>query len=202
MVKICIIKLAEIKFKIWRVTFFKSFLLQRNYGMDFQLFRNNGNIKCIDLRWTLEQDQSAPRGAVWSESAVSHSICIFWTYYSMVEPHCLNFRITTAIFWVWVFKNFNLWYYMYYTTTCKPPFQHISKQFDKKSNSFHNIFKATVFKQVCWDFVSKYPLKIVSIEHTGSSTGSQYTFEPHREKTCLQGFRSGKTQTSLLRYRV
>ena len=29
---------------------------------------------------------------------VCHSVCIFWTHYSMVEPHCSNFRIITAIF--------------------------------------------------------------------------------------------------------
>ena len=38
--------LTEIKFKIWKVTFFKKHLLQRNYGMDFLFPGNNGNIKC------------------------------------------------------------------------------------------------------------------------------------------------------------
>ena len=31
---------------------------------------------------------------------VCHSVSIFWTHYSMVEPHCSNFRIITAVFWV------------------------------------------------------------------------------------------------------
>ena len=30
---------------------------------------------------------------------VCQSVCIFWTHYSVVEPHCWNFRITTANFW-------------------------------------------------------------------------------------------------------
>ena len=30
---------------------------------------------------------------------VCHSVCIFWTHYSMVEPHCSNFRIVAAMFW-------------------------------------------------------------------------------------------------------
>ena len=29
---------------------------------------------------------------------VCNSICIFWSHYSMVEPHCSNFRTITAIF--------------------------------------------------------------------------------------------------------
>ena len=29
---------------------------------------------------------------------VCHSVCIFWTHYSMAEAHCSNFRIITAIF--------------------------------------------------------------------------------------------------------
>ena len=29
---------------------------------------------------------------------VCHSVCIFWTHYSMIKPHCSNFRIITAIF--------------------------------------------------------------------------------------------------------
>ena len=29
---------------------------------------------------------------------VCHSVCIFWTHYSMVKLHCSNFRIITAIF--------------------------------------------------------------------------------------------------------
>ena len=29
---------------------------------------------------------------------VYHSVCIFWTHYSMVEPQCLIFRIIIAIF--------------------------------------------------------------------------------------------------------
>ena len=29
---------------------------------------------------------------------VCHSVCIFWARYSMVEPHCSNFRIITATF--------------------------------------------------------------------------------------------------------
>ena len=33
-----------------------------------------------------------------SKDTVCHSICIFWTRYSMVEPHCSNFRIITTIF--------------------------------------------------------------------------------------------------------
>ena len=36
--------LTEIKFEIWRVTSFKSFLPLRNCGMVFQFSENNGNI--------------------------------------------------------------------------------------------------------------------------------------------------------------
>ena len=31
---------------------------------------------------------------------VCHSVCIFWTNYCIVEPHCSNFSIITAIFQV------------------------------------------------------------------------------------------------------
>ena len=37
--KIFIIKFAGIKFKIWRVTFFRSFLPLKNFGMDFRFLR-------------------------------------------------------------------------------------------------------------------------------------------------------------------
>ena len=29
---------------------------------------------------------------------VCHCVCVFWKHYSGVQPHCSNFRITTAIF--------------------------------------------------------------------------------------------------------
>ena len=45
--EIFIIWLNEIKFKIWLVTFLKSFLPQRNYGMDF---RFSGNIACALMK--------------------------------------------------------------------------------------------------------------------------------------------------------
>ena len=36
---------------------------------------------------------------VWSGSTlVFHSVCIFWTHYSMVMPPCFNFRVITANF--------------------------------------------------------------------------------------------------------
>ena len=31
---------------------------------------------------------------------VCHSVCILWTHHFVVKPHCLNFRIITAIFGV------------------------------------------------------------------------------------------------------
>ena len=30
---------------------------------------------------------------------VCHSVCIFWTHYSVVKPHSSNFRVITTIFW-------------------------------------------------------------------------------------------------------
>ena len=40
---------------------------------------------------------------------VCHSICIVWTYYSMVEPHSSNFRvITTNILGVRIFWKFTV----------------------------------------------------------------------------------------------
>ena len=50
---------------------------------------------------SVDPDQTAPRGAIWSVATLFfHSICIFWTHYSMVEPNCSNFSIITAVFWV------------------------------------------------------------------------------------------------------
>ena len=41
---------------------------------------------------------------------VCHSVCIVWTYYSMVEPHSSNFRvITTNYLGVRIFRNFTVW---------------------------------------------------------------------------------------------
>ena len=37
---------------------------------------------------------------------VCHSVCIVWTYYSMVEPHSSNFRVITTNVWgVRIFKK-------------------------------------------------------------------------------------------------
>ena len=37
---------TEIEFKMWRVTFLKSFLPQRKYGIVFRFSENNGTIEC------------------------------------------------------------------------------------------------------------------------------------------------------------
>ena len=38
---------------------------------------------------------------------ICHSVCIFWTYYSMVELLCSDFRVITATFSdVQIFRNF------------------------------------------------------------------------------------------------
>ena len=47
---------------------------------------------------SVDPDQSA--SLLISVYSVSHSICVFWTQYSKVEPHCSNFRIIAAIFQV------------------------------------------------------------------------------------------------------
>ena len=46
-----------------------------------------------------------PKFSVWSGSTlfVCQSVCISWTHYSMVDPHCSHFRIITAIFQVSAF---------------------------------------------------------------------------------------------------
>ena len=46
--------------------------------------------------------------------------------------------------------------------------------------------------------ISKTKAGITSVSHTVSLRLLDY--EPHHEKTCLRGLRSGKTQTSLLSY--
>ena len=46
---------------------------------------------------TVDPDETA----VWSgRCTVCHSICISWTHYSVIEPHCSECRVTTAIFQV------------------------------------------------------------------------------------------------------
>ena len=44
--KIFVSLLSEIKFKLLKVTFFKSILPLRNHGMDLRFSGNNGNIEC------------------------------------------------------------------------------------------------------------------------------------------------------------
>ena len=45
---------------------------------------------------SLGKHQTAPLGAILIRVfTVCHSVCIFWTLYSMVQPHCSNFRIIT-----------------------------------------------------------------------------------------------------------
>ena len=47
---------------------------------------------------SVDSDQTAVPEQSDQGCTVSHSICNFWTHYSMIEPHCLNFRIITSIF--------------------------------------------------------------------------------------------------------
>ena len=48
---------------------------------------------------SVDPDQTAPRGAVWSGSTLfASSVYIFWTNFSMVKTHNSNFRMITAIF--------------------------------------------------------------------------------------------------------
>ena len=37
---------------------------------------------------------------------VCHSVCIFWTHYSVVEPHSSNFRVITFFWGVRIFRKF------------------------------------------------------------------------------------------------
>ena len=45
-------------------------------------------------------NEIAPEGAVWSGA---YTVCIFWMHYSIVQPHCSNFRTITATLWVFEF---------------------------------------------------------------------------------------------------
>ena len=49
----------------------------------------------MDMSWQIVQTQRSSLIRVYT---VSTSVCMFWTHDSIVEPHCLNFRISTAIF--------------------------------------------------------------------------------------------------------
>ena len=54
-----------------------------------------------------DPDQTAPR--LIKVYTVCHSICIVWTDFSMVEPHCSNFRvITTNFLGVGIFRKFTV----------------------------------------------------------------------------------------------
>ena len=44
---------------------------------------------------SVNPDQTAP--SLIMVYTVCNSVCIFWTHYSVVEPHCSNFRIITAM---------------------------------------------------------------------------------------------------------
>ena len=49
----------------------------------------------MDRSWQTVQTQRSSLIRVYT---VCNSVCIFWTHDSIVEPHCSNFRISTAIF--------------------------------------------------------------------------------------------------------
>ena len=73
-------------------------------------YRNDPNKFSDRYVWanSADPDQTAPleqsdKGLY----TVCHSICLVWTYYSMVEPHSSNFRvITTNVLGVRIFRNF------------------------------------------------------------------------------------------------
>ena len=76
----------------WDVQIFRSFtvvILQSRHTQAFKHYRNDPKF------WDRQ---------VWARSSlirvytVCNSVCIFCTYNTKVEPHCLNFRISRAIF--------------------------------------------------------------------------------------------------------
>ena len=92
--------------------------------------------------------RGAARGAVWSGSTVCHSVCIVWTYYSMVEPHCSNFRIITAIFWVSEYLGI-LRYYADASKYCKPIYSKIKNLITWKNYSkYPKIWLIWIFHRV------------------------------------------------------
>ena len=52
---------------------------------------------CEVCKQTYRNDPKFSDEQVLANSA-DHSVCIFWMHDSIVEPHCSNFRISTAIF--------------------------------------------------------------------------------------------------------
>ena len=67
-------------------------------SMEKMVYRNDPKVSDRQI-WFADPDQTAPRSSLIWVYTVCHSVCILWTQYSMVKPHCLNFRIIIAIFW-------------------------------------------------------------------------------------------------------
>ena len=53
--------------------------------------------------------QTVQRSSLITVYNVWHSVCMFWTFYSMIKPHCSTFRKTTTIFvCVWNVRIFTV----------------------------------------------------------------------------------------------
>ena len=81
---------------------------------------------------------------------VCHSVCIFWTQYCMIKPHCSKFRIITAIFPVSEFLEF----YGSRTSSC---FRHLVRSHSSLS---HLQVRGTVYMGL----VDRVPNEFYSLE--------------------------------------
>ena len=77
---------------------FRSKFLMLSFRTD-----RSGQTMQTQIRQLLEEQSDQD-----SVYIVCHSVCIFWTHYSVLKRYCSTFRIFTSFSGVWIFRNFTV----------------------------------------------------------------------------------------------
>ena len=90
--------------QVWRSSLIRVYTVFRRTGLKEQsdqslhCFQTDRSEGAVWSAFTLFSDRQVWRSSLIRVHTVCHFVCIFWTHYSMVKPHCSNFRIITLVF--------------------------------------------------------------------------------------------------------
>ena len=88
-------ELGKLAHKLWeRLKYMKSNSSPKEFNLSTQ-YRNDPKFSDGQV---LANSADPDRSSLIRVYTVCNSVCIFWMHDSKVEPHCSNFRISTAVF--------------------------------------------------------------------------------------------------------
>ena len=97
--------------KMHRKWSFNLKMLQNLCKRIHALYRNDPK---FSDRYAWANSADPDRSSLIRVYTVCHSVCIFWTHYSMVEPYSSNFMITTNFLGVRIFRKFTVSFVLSY----------------------------------------------------------------------------------------